>query len=84
MCRDGNRSTNRVLKGSQMTDLKVYLIGFIGTQDFRTVRAKSIKEAKNLFAQHNGIQVSSYIVAHKWTAENWNKCLSDNRGSISA
>jgi hypothetical protein len=67
-----------------MSELKVYLIGFIGTDDFRKVRATSLKEAKTLFAQYHGIQASSYIVAHKWTTDNWNKCLNDDRRSINA
>jgi hypothetical protein len=67
-----------------MSELKVYLIGFIGTDDFRKVRATSLKEAKSLFAQENGITVSPYIVAHKWNTENWNRSLNDSRASIRA
>jgi hypothetical protein len=53
----------------------IYLIGFIGGSDRRRVRAHSVKEAKELFAQYHGIKVSGYIVASKWTAEMMNKYL---------
>jgi len=66
-----------------MSKESVYLIGFIGTSDRRRVHAKSVKEAKQLFAQYHGIEVSGYIVAQKWTAETMNKFIvHDDRLSI--
>ena len=59
-----------------------YLIGFIGTNDFRRVSAHSVKEAKTLFAQYHHIQVSAQIVAHKWTVEYLNNDSKDTRMTI--
>jgi len=64
-------------------ELKYYLIGFIGCSDFRKVLAHSVKEAKKAFASNQGIQVSDSIVSYKWTTENWNRSLHDDRPSIS-
>ena len=60
----------------------IYLIGFIGTDNFYRVRANSVKEAKTIFAKYHNIQVSSYIVAKKWTAEMMNKYIGDGRKTI--
>lgn len=64
-----------------MTELKTYLIGFIGCSDFRQVNAHTVKEAKAAFAAHEGVALSGYIIAHKWTSANWNRALKDSRKS---
>lgn len=66
-----------------MSDLKYYLIGFIGCSDFRKVHAHNVKEAKKAFSIHEGINLSDRVVSHKWTTDNWNKSLKDSRPSIS-
>jgi len=66
-----------------MAELKDYLIGFTGSADFRKVYAHCVKEAKEAFAVHEGVKVSGYIIAHKWTTDNWNYALKDDRPSIS-
>lgn len=66
-----------------MKELKYFLVGFVGCTDFRKVSAHSCQEAKEAFAAHENIKVSGYLVAHKWTAENWNKSLKDDRPAIS-
>lgn len=66
-----------------MAELKYYLIGFAGCLDFRKVHAHSVKEAKEAFAVNENITVSDQIIAHRWTSENWNRSLKDNRPSIS-
>lgn len=63
-------------------ELKLYLIGFIGSADFRKVRAISTKEAKNIFAQYHGIRESIRITSHKWTGDNWNRSIKDSRPTI--
>jgi len=60
----------------------IYLIGFIGTDNFYRVRANRVKEAKNIFAQYHNIQVSAQIVAKKWTAEMMNKYIGDGKLTI--
>ena len=66
-----------------MKELKYFLIGYIGCSDFRKVHAHNVKEAKDAFAANEGIQVSDHIIAHKWTTDNWNRSLHDDRPSIS-
>jgi hypothetical protein len=63
-------------------ELKVFLIGFIGSADFRKVRAPNQKEAKNIFADHHGIVVSNQITIRKWTGENYTRALNDSRPAL--
>jgi hypothetical protein len=54
---------------------KIFYIGFVGTDinSFLPVVATSVKQAKEKFAEFQGVGVSSYIVQRKkvprWVAE---------------
>ena len=49
----------------KLKDKNWYYIGFVGTDNFVYVGAYTVKEAKQKFADHFGINVSAYIVAKK-------------------
>jgi hypothetical protein len=66
--RDGCPERGAVRNVVDMTgykDKNWYYIGFVGTNNFVYVGAYSVKEAKQKFADHFGVQVSGYIGAKK-------------------
>ena len=58
------KSLDEIFKGYK-TDKKIYNVGIIGNFEGtrRKVEARSMKEAKKIFADYVGVNVSSYIVA---------------------
>lgn len=48
---------------------KTFYIGWNGTSDFTPVIAASAKQAKQKFAEFNGVKVSSYIVQKRSVPE---------------
>ena len=56
----------KIVKGhTKMVKEKDFIIGFIGTDNFTTIKAASLKEAKKKFSELQGIRMSSHIVSRR-------------------
>jgi len=48
-----------------MATEKDFIIGFAGTNNFTTIKAGSVKEAKKRFAALQGVRMSSHIIQRR-------------------